>query len=133
MRITYQCTINEEDTLTRCAPQWGPKEKGPIWNEGIFSPCFCIFHVKITAFQTGPKETWHWHGKEWTGGREKWDISFAWLWPLAVQREWHVEFYHNGYANFLYSKKTMPIWRGRSNQLWCNAQLKLHNGSRKLY
>ena len=59
MRITYQCTINEEDTLTRYAPQWGPKEKGPIWNEGIFFLCFCVFHVKIAAFQTGPKETWH--------------------------------------------------------------------------
>lgn len=56
MRITYQCTINEEDTLTRYVPQWGPKEKGPIWNEEIFSPCFCVFHVKLLHFKRALKK-----------------------------------------------------------------------------
>ena len=61
MRITYQCTINEEDNLIRYATlmllSGVPEKKAHL-------ECGNFFHVsafscEITKFQTGPKKIWH--------------------------------------------------------------------------
>jgi hypothetical protein len=57
MRITYQCTVNEEDNPVRYATlmlrngQWGSREKMPRLECGNFSLSIsAFFSCEITAF-----------------------------------------------------------------------------------